>query len=301
MQAREPTCGGSLSSTATHPSSGRDPYLCEGLTEVHLCRAAQGFEASQAVSLGHSVLMLHGLASAAECEALRTDAVAGAAVERVHASRESRIRMQLETLREPSVALYDLLLLRACERVKDVLPTLLHDLFGADCLDDATLVRNERLGFSSGEPAINVYQAGGSFKAHQDHQSLTVLIPLSDSDTFVGGGTAFWSADQPLPEYGGSGVDGVLLGPPPAVELIPPAGTALLFVGSVTHAGTPISSGERCVLVCSFSPATGRCDLDLAHSAHHGAPPEVSAEHEAIEEEQLDNSLLTGEKVVLLL
>ena len=116
MHQARPKCGGSLSSTATRPSSDRDPYLCEGLTEVHLCRAAQGFEASQAVSLGHSVLMLHGLASAAECEALRTDAVAGAAVERVHASRESRIRMQLETLREPSVALYDLLLLRACER-----------------------------------------------------------------------------------------------------------------------------------------------------------------------------------------
>ena len=85
------------------------------------------------------------------------------------------------------------------------------------------------------------------------------------------------------------------------MELIPPAGTALLFVGSVTHAGTPISSGERCVLVCSFSPATGRCDLDLAHSAHHGAPPEIAAEHTTIEEEQLDNRLLTSEKVVLLL
>ena len=47
--------------------------------------------------------------------------------------------------------------------------------------------------------------------------------------------------------------------------------------------------------------ATGRCDLDLAHSAHHGAPPELSAEHKAIEDEQLDNRLLTSEKVVLLL
>ena len=47
---------------------------------MHLCRAAQGFEASQAVSLGHSVLMLHGLASAAECEALRTDGQSGGAI-----------------------------------------------------------------------------------------------------------------------------------------------------------------------------------------------------------------------------
>ena len=144
LHARDPGC---VAVILRQFAMQREPHLCEGLTEVHLCRAAQGFEASQAVSLGHSVLMLHGLASAAECEALRADAVAGAALERAHASRESRIRMQLETLREPSVALYDHLLLRACERVKDVLPTLLPDLFGADCLDDATLVRNERLGF----------------------------------------------------------------------------------------------------------------------------------------------------------
>ena len=31
------------------------------------------------------------------------------------------------------------------------------------------------------------------------------------------------------------------------------------------------------------------------------AAPEIAAEHEAIEEEQLDNRLLTSEKVVLLL
>ena len=32
------------------------------------------------------------------------------------------------------------------------------------------------LGFTDGEPAINVYSEGGGFKAHQDKQSLTILV-----------------------------------------------------------------------------------------------------------------------------
>ena len=43
----------------------------------------------------------------------------------------------------------------------------------------------------------------------------------------------------------------------PATVLRPPAGTALLFGGHVTHAGMPVTAGERAVFVASFSPRGG--------------------------------------------
>ena len=38
--------------------------------------------------------------------------------------------------------------------------------------------------------------------------------------------------------------------------LRPPAGTALLFGGTITHSGVAVTSGERSVLVASFSPSS---------------------------------------------
>ena len=250
--------------------------LCEGLTEVHLCRAAQGFEASQAVSLGHSVLMLHGLASAAECEALRTDAVAGAAVERVHASRESRIRMQLETLREPSVALYDHLLLRACERVKEILPTLLSDLFGADCLDDATLVRND-------QPLVLFRRAGDQ------------RLP---GGRLLQGAPGSSELDGPHPAFGQRHLrwrrNGILVGGPAVARVWwvrggrgparaaarrgahPARRHSLLFWA---RSRTPTLALRSCLQLLDALMALRS---DLAHSAHHGSAPEISAEHSPV-------------------
>jgi hypothetical protein len=45
--------------------------------------------------------------------------------------------------------------------------------------------------------------------------------------------------------------------------LTPPPGTALLFAGSVLHAGVAVTAGERSILVASFSPAASRAELDL--------------------------------------
>ena len=103
------------------------------------------------------------------------------------------------------------------------------------------------LEWSEGEPAINVYTAGGRFGAHKDHQALTVLIPLTAPDEFAGGGTGFWTAEQR-----GHRVEG------PSVVLRPEAGSAMLFGGKVTHAGLEITSGRRVVFVASFSPLGGR-------------------------------------------
>ena len=99
-----------------------------------------------------------------------------------------------------------------------------------------------RLAFAPLEPAVNVYWAGGAFKRHEDKQSLTVLVPLSDG--YEGGGTGFWTREQT-----GASRE-------PAFVLRPSPGTALVWGGQVKHAGIPVISGERWVFVASFSPAS---------------------------------------------
>ena len=134
--------------------------------------------------------------------------------------------------------------MRACARAAELIAAT--GLFFPECLNETTCLHNEQLGFSLGEPAVNVYRTGGEFKPHQDRQSLTVLIPLSGPDAFGGGGTAFWTADDCSGNDPGHNA--------PFISLKPQAGTGILFGGSVVHAGQPITAGERCVLVASFSP-----------------------------------------------
>ena len=187
--------------------------------------------------------------------------------------------------------------------------------------------------------------AGGSFVAHEDGQSLTVLVNLSQAPSFEGGGTAFWSLADRVDrrqhkqcglrqheQGGGTGSTDELfrrlhspqlrekkrrrrteiatatetetetetetkteterqrercqpptltLSPPPGrqtetetetetekrerkrerercrpptLALNPPTGSAILFGGTVTHAGLAVTSGVRGVFVASFSP-----------------------------------------------
>ena len=87
---------------------------------------------------------------------------------------------------------------------------------------------------------------------------MTCLLSLSEpGEHFVGGGTAFWSlADAPVPrDGGGDDASGGGADRPPTRLLVTPAGTALVFGGVVTHAGQPISAGERSLLVPSCSLA----------------------------------------------
>ena len=119
-------------------------------------------------------------------------------------------------------------------------------------------VHNRRLVFATNEPAINVYTQGGGFLAHQDKQSLTVLVNLSSGGgEFQGGGTAFWSLKAACDPATGRGA----FVSEPTMVLCPPAGSALVFGGTVTHAGQSVLGGKRCVLVASFSPARGRVEL----------------------------------------
>lgn len=130
------------------------------------------------------------------------------------------------------------ILKRIARRIDDEMPSIIRELFHNKQL--ATQL--DKLHFSSREPAINVYTAGGEFLAHKDSQALTVLIPLSSPEQFTGGGTAFWGQDSR-----GHRVE------EPSIILKPEKGTAMLFGGSVTHAGIPVENGCRAVFVASFS------------------------------------------------
>ena len=169
-------------------------------------------------------------------------AIPGAAIE------AGRQRMHITTLLAPAQSLCDVLLLRTVSLIDE----LTRELFGQLLADATSVSANPRLIFATGEPAINVYTSGGGFKAHEDHQVLTVLVPLSEFAEFEGGGTAFWSTHDSEPSRwpGGSRAD--LRNP--TIVLRPAARAALLFGGNVTHSGLPIHSGQRCVFVASFSP-----------------------------------------------
>lgn len=187
--------------------------------------------------------------------------------------------------------LCDRLLLRGVSRLHSACPTLLPALFGearVGCvplrqLEDhlqptpPSITRNPGLVFTPGEPACNVYTAGGEFKPHEDGHALTVLVVLSEyGSDYGGGGTAFWSEkDKPLVikarQFAAAvhkGESAFLSGcwtlfrealldhgasRAPTLVLRPPAGSALCFGGNVYHAGVALETGERSVLVASFS------------------------------------------------
>ena len=147
------------------------------------------------------------------------------------------------------------ILARVTEYIDRELPSLVQVLFlgasdepkGENENDNNSLThlfQSDELQYSSREPAINVYRAGGDFDRHKDDQALTVLISLSCADQdYGGGGTAFWSQ-----------ADSKAKALEPSLVVRPPAGTVILFGGCVTHAGRAVESGCRVVFVASFSP-----------------------------------------------
>jgi len=144
------------------------------------------------------------------------------------------------------------ILSRAISYIDDELPSLSTTLFNTNSI--STLLQNNQLKFSSREPAINIYTTGGQFLAHKDAQSLTILIPLSSSTDFTGGGTAFWTQDS----------RGHRVEEPSIIQKPKSCGTALLFGGCVTHSGVAVESGERVVFVASFSSSKEGSDVNQA-------------------------------------
>ena len=248
-------------------ASNRRPFASSDTQEVILNTelAAAASSTAESVAHGHSVLLLTAVASSEECATLRKAASTAAASERASRGLSGLVREPIEALlREDalSLALCDALLVRQHTVLTKRLPSLVAALYGSDGLSSTTCLRNERLVWSPGEPALNVYTPGGHFTPHADEQSLTCLLNLSEQGDYVGGGTAFWSsvADAPVPGDGGDDdASGDGAGRPPTRLLVPPVGTALVFGGTVKHAGQPISAGERCVLVASCSLAGHDC------------------------------------------
>lgn len=92
------------------------------------------------------------------------------------------------------------------------------------------------------EPKVNIYGKSGYFKEHTDGMQLTLLVVLNDS--FEGGGTAFFSgAAETMWADRSDKADRVAR---------PPAGTAMIWGGSLWHMALPVSTGMRAVYVGSF-------------------------------------------------
>ena len=245
-------------------------------------REAERLTAEDSLIHGHSVFALHDLATISECEALGAAAAKVAFTESQVAATDprrswwsvpeapGRLRLPVAVAFGPDTqTLCEALLLRALSRIREHLPPLLPRLFGtrlepSPCL---RLLGNEALYFSPREPAINHYTARGRFKPHHDHESLTIIIPLNGAESFDGGGTAFWSCeDLSAADDPASAAEAE-----PRFVLVPPPGTALVFSGCVTHAAVRLTSGERCVLVCSFSPAAAEKEEEEAEEEEEEA------------------------------
>jgi hypothetical protein len=120
--------------------------------------------------------------------------------------------------------------------------------------------------FAPQEPAINRYTAGGAFPVHSDEQALTLNV-LLETGCFEGGGTDFWQ-QQDTPTS-----NNVLATPSsvsseravaPSVTVEPTAaGVGVVFNGKVEHAGRPVISGVRHVLVPTSS---GQICVPRGHS-----------------------------------
>lgn len=187
-------------------------------------------------------LLAVSTALAAGAQSTRRDAGPEALPDGVLADEHS-VRLHVpKTLAASDVALCDDILIRMLRFVDAQLPCLGSYLFASPALCD--LHAECALEFSANEPAINVYYENGCFNPHKDYCALTVLIPLSSPDdgSFAGGGTGFWAPEERRARDG-----------EPSIVLAPPAGTAMLFGGHVTHAGLPVHAGTRVVFVASFT------------------------------------------------
>eukprot|EP00658_Telonema_sp_P-2_P037471 TRINITY_DN2694_c0_g1_i40.p1 TRINITY_DN2694_c0_g1~~TRINITY_DN2694_c0_g1_i40.p1 ORF type:complete len:292 (+),score=28.25 TRINITY_DN2694_c0_g1_i40:111-986(+) len=237
-------------------STPRRPASGVGWSEVFLSheQAETAVDATQSVQRGHSILLFDKIASPDQCSALRGE------VTKV-ADPENPTRVDFLTvtkdLSHAGQGAADSLLLQAVAYAIDHLPPLIPTLFGDSFRSHHSCIFNKQLKFSEDMPWVIVYGVGGEFMQHTDGQTLTILVNLSDpgSEEFTGGGTAFWSPGD-LRKNGPTSQ--------PSFVLAPGCGSAVLFAGSVIHAGLPVTRGRRTALVASFSLLDGASDADVS-------------------------------------
>jgi len=251
--------------------------------EVKLGNGAQSDSATvgDALALGDSVVVCPGVATDVECSSLlevglaAADAqhrsfrqrTAAAMAERTsnNCASAGRTRVPTDRLTSSNTKAFNELLRRVFDVIDAQLPSVSHLFHEGSSANEYASLRSlheaDGLTFSTREPAINVYTTlgdfgaiGAEFNPHVDRQMLTVLIPLSHPESYEGGGTGFWSREARA--CGGWESSAV----PPTVVLRPERGTALLYGGSVPHAGMPVLDGCRVCFLASFS--TRRNDLE---------------------------------------
>lgn len=159
----------------THSVRIRSPIVEPSWSE-HFINSAEAANCvlADSVRCGHSLLILHDLASDEECETLCAEAakVANRQTELAATDKRrswwsvpeapGRMRLPIEkALQQPFRVLCDKLLLRAVRRVHERVEPLLSDVFGDTIFDPsfpgklcATLTDNSRIEFSPREPAI---------------------------------------------------------------------------------------------------------------------------------------------------
>ena len=251
--------------------------------EEHASSGAADLAASLAV--GRTILVAPSFATPAECYRL-VDAANAVVRYRRHSltgeneivdgtrswtsasNARNLIRLNVaKRLDAASCEVSRVLVARALSLLEAHLPNAAAAIFNLGPSAPLTDVRLD-LTFSEGEPAVNVYSAGGDFEQHEDKKAFTVLVPLSDPSTYEGGGTGFYrggAAGRILRQAAHQRADAARQPPyagaepsqqPPSLMLRPlAAGAALLFGGSVTHAALPVVAGTRFVWVASFSAA----------------------------------------------
>jgi hypothetical protein len=254
---------------------------------VDAAKAASTGTTSDALAESHSLALIGGVATPAECAHLCEFSrdLSAQHTERTHDAdgqtvQPGRFRGHVEEcLDDKSKTLCDLILCRAVAQINALLPGLLPRFFKDLDLRE-TVLRHPGLVFSKGEPAINIYTQGGRFDSHTDKQSLTILVPLSHARDaassgpielaalpvpaprdgelyFEGGGTSFYSrrTTSNAAELRRHCLPNEAVGDtaPPKVVVRPPPGTAIVFGGAMRHAGVPVLEGTRVVLVASFS------------------------------------------------
>eukprot|EP00908_Phaeocystis_cordata_P020731 Transcript_32388.p1 GENE.Transcript_32388~~Transcript_32388.p1 ORF type:complete len:365 (+),score=129.85 Transcript_32388:150-1244(+) len=181
------------------------------LRHGHAVPGATSAAAATALANGESVLLVPDVASSAECDAIvqaclpalddgqslirlpsiAAAELAAAAGEQDAFAGDPGADASLCRLPAEADSICTAILRRVFATIDEQLPHVAVSQFGTARLSE--LVAAGELEFAAREPAVNVYSAGGNFPPHEDHQGLTVLVPLSDHG---GGGTGFWVGER---------------------------------------------------------------------------------------------------------